>query len=81
MNTTATHEHVGEIERSNRTTRERARAICSKLPYAILPKQVVIRLVYYVTTMLNCFGNKQGISNNLSPREIVMRRRLDWKKH
>ena len=39
---------------------------------------MVVHLVYYVTTMLNCCINKQGISNYLSPREIVLRRCLDW---
>ena len=77
INTSAARDHIGEIKRSNHTTQERTRAISSKLPYNFLPKQVVIHLVYYVTTMLNCFVNKQGISNTLSPRENVMRRRLD----
>ena len=77
FNTAAAREHVGEIKRSNRTTQERARAVSSVFPYVFLPKQVVGHLVYYVTTMLNCCINKQGISNYLSPREIVLRRRLD----
>ena len=77
FNTTAAHEYVGEIKRSNRTTQERARALSSVFPYVFLPKQVAVHLVYYVTTMLNCCINKQGISNYLSPREIVLRRRLD----
>ena len=31
--------------------------------------------------MLNCFINKLGISQTLSPSMIVMGRRLDFKKH
>ena len=61
INTAASRKHVGEIKRSNRSTQERMRVISSKRPYMVLPKQVVIHLVYYVTTMLNCCINKNGI--------------------
>jgi hypothetical protein len=30
---------------------------------------------------LNTMTSKTGISTTISPREIVMRRRLDWNKH
>ena len=78
INTTASREHVGEIERSNRTVKEQVRSIASTLPYAVLPKQVVIHMVYYVVTFLNCGIWINGVSDTLSPREIVLRRKLDW---
>ena len=81
INTTAAREHVGEIERSNRVVKERARSISSTLPYAVLPKQIVIHLIYYVVTFLNCSVAENGVSDTLSPREIVLRRKLDWIKH
>ena len=81
INTTAAREHVGEIERSIRTIKERGRSILSTLPYTTLPKQLVIHLVYYVVMFLNAMPSKIGISDTISPRGIVMRRRLDWNKH
>ena len=81
INTTAAREHVGEIERSIRTIKERARSISTVLPYTTLPKQLVIHLIYYVVMFLNAMPAKTGISETISPREIVMRRRLDWNKH
>ena len=51
------------------------------LPFLVLPKQVVIHQVYYVIIFLNCEIFQNGISATLSPREIVLRRRLDWLKH
>jgi len=81
INTTAAREHVGEIEQDIRTLKERCRTICSTLPYQTLPKQLVVHLVYYVAMCLNCIINKQGISDVLSPREIMLRRKLDYKRH
>jgi hypothetical protein len=81
INTTAAREHVGEIERSHRTLKERARCVVSDLPYTVLPMQMVIHLVYFVVLWLNAFPNKQGISENLSPREIVTRKKISFVKH
>ena len=65
INTTTACKHVGETERSNRTVQERSRAIGSTLPFSILPKQVVIHMVYYVVMFLNCHVTKLG--NWVSP--------------
>ena len=35
----------------------------------------------YVYIFLNCEINPLGISKSLSPREIILRRRLDWTRH
>ncbi len=42
---------------------------------------LVIHLVYYVYIFLNCEINPLGISDTQSPREIVLRCRLDWAKY
>ena len=57
------------------------RSVSSTLSYEIFPKQVVIHLVYYVVIFLNCSVAANGVSDTLSPREIVLRRKLDWNKH
>jgi hypothetical protein len=81
INTTAAREHVGEIERSIQTIKKQGQSFSSVLPYTTLPKQLAIHLVYYVVMFLNAMPSKTGISDTISPREIVMRCRLDWNKH
>ena len=81
INTTAACEHVGKIEQSICTIKEHGQSISTVLPYTTLPKQLVIHLIYYVVMFLNAMPSKADISNTISPREIVMRRRLDWIKH
>ena len=81
VNTTAAREHVGEIERGIRVVKERARAVVSTLPYDLLHKQLVVHLIYFVVTWLNSFPAAQGISEKLSPREIVTQRQLSYETH
>ena len=70
-NTTAAREHVGEIERDIWTQKEQCRAIILVQPYTVLPKPMVIQLVYFCVLWLNTFPNKLGISRAHSLREIV----------
>ena len=81
VNTTAAREHVAEIERSIRTVKERSRAVISTLPFKILPKLVVSNVIKYAVFWLNAFPSKNGVSDTLSPREIVVRSKIDFKKH
>jgi hypothetical protein len=80
-NSTAAREHVMEIERRIRTMKERGRGIKNVLPYKALPKLMLIEMVYFVVMWLNAFPSKSGISEDLSPREIVLRTRLTFDKH
>ena len=45
INTTATQEHVEEIERCIRVIKERCRDILSTLPFNIIPNTMVIHLL------------------------------------
>jgi len=49
VNSSASRKHVGEIERMIWVMKERYRAITTTLPYTLLPKQMVIHLIYSVT--------------------------------
>jgi hypothetical protein len=53
LNSTATDEHVTEIERHIRVRKERSRAIWSTLPFKRLPARISIELVSFVTLWLN----------------------------
>ena len=59
INTTAAHEHVGDI----RTIKEQGRAIVSDLPYTILPRQVTIHLIYFAVLWFNSIPAAAGISD------------------
>ncbi len=80
-NTTANCDHVGEFEHNIFTSKEWYHVIVSVLPYLVLSKMAVVHLVYYLCIFLNCEVIPLNISNTLSPREIVLRHRLDWTKH
>lgn len=79
VNTTGANEHMGEIERKIRLIKERCRGTLNTLPYKILPKRILIELVYFHVLWLNAFPTKNGIFERFSPRELVLHHRLDYK--
>ena len=84
VNTAAAREHVGEIERSIRLMKERARCVVASLRrigVKFLHKQILIRMVYHVVMWLNAVPADGGVSMQYSPREIVIQTQLDFKKH
>ena len=81
VNLTAAREHVPEIERRIRLIKERGRGIKNTLPFKKLPKLILVEMVNFVVMWLNNFASKSGISETLSPREIILRRKLNYKKH
>jgi hypothetical protein len=81
INTTVARKHVGKIERFIRTIKERSRALVSDLPYTMLPRQVIIHLVYFAVLWLNSLPAAAGVSNKYSPREILLGREHDFENH
>ena len=84
VNTTAAREHVTDCERGIRTIKESARCTVSEMrrvEIKVLPKQVIIHLIYFVIMWLNGGPNENGISQVYSPREIVTGRTLEYKLH
>ena len=61
--------------------KERGRALLNTLPFTKMPQIILIELIYHVVLWLNAFPSKSGISETLSPRKIVLRHKLDFKKH
>ena len=76
INTTAKNEHVGEIERKIRHAKDTCRCITADVPYAVLPNRMIKALVIHAIMLMNCYPNKQGVSDEYSPREIVLRWQL-----
>ncbi len=81
VNTTAAKEHVPEVERRIRLIKKCGRGILNTLLFKKMPQIMLIELIYHVVLWLNAFPTKSGVSETLSPREIVMRHKLDFTKH
>jgi len=81
INTTAAKEHVPEDERKIRLIKERGRGILNTLPFKKMPRLMLIELVYHVVLWLNAFPANSGVSETLSPCEIIYRHKLDFAKH
>ena len=84
VNTTAKNEHVGEIERLIQTVKGKSRCVVSEMRdcgITHLPYAVVKALITFVVMWENALLNKNGISLELSPREIILRWQLNCKKH
>ena len=71
LNVTPADDHVGEIERSIRTIKERVRTTIHGLPFRRYPKLMIREVVFAATKWLNYFPAAGGISNTLSPYTIM----------
>jgi hypothetical protein len=67
LNTASNEEHVPEIERSNRTVKERVRSVYSTLPFKKLPVRFIVEMVAGYILWLNAFPGTGGVSPTMSP--------------
>ncbi len=74
MDTVPADEHVGEVERSIRTTKERARCTIHGLPYKRYTKLMIADLVNTCIRWLNQIPAQDGISDRISPLTLVTRK-------
>jgi len=81
FNTTAAKETVPEVERKIRLIKEWGRGILNTLPFKKTPRVMLIELIYHVVLWLNAFPANSGVSETLSPHEIVYQHKLDFAKH
>ena len=81
LHITSRDEHVPDIERYNRTIKERVRANHSMLPFTHVPPIIVIEMVYTAVFWRNMFPLKGGVSNTQSPAELVLNRRINFNTH
>ena len=68
----AANEHVGVIERGIRTVKDRTRSTVHGLPYIYYTRLMVKHLVARMVEMLNAFPSKNGVSDTISPTELVL---------
>jgi hypothetical protein len=64
--------HVGEVERSIRTIKERLCSCSHCLPFRRLPRLLLFNIVSNVVRLLNQFPYHNGFSEHLSPSTIFL---------
>ena len=79
IKTPAASEHVGEIKRRIRVIKERCCGILCTLPYTHFLQIMLVHLLHHVVMWLNNFPVKNGVSDHYSPREIILRHKLNLK--
>ena len=62
LNTTATRDHVPDIERKIKVAKERMREAHVGLPYDHMNSFMIIELGKYLVMMINAFPPKSGLS-------------------
>jgi hypothetical protein len=81
VNICSKNEHVPEIERKIRHTKERCRCLKADTPVKYLPSVIIMHLVINAVMLLNAYVDKQGISTEHSPHKIILRWNLDATVH
>ncbi len=80
-NTTVAKEHVSKAERTIRMIKEQTRGLITTLPFCYIPRRMKIKFIYFIVLRLNVFPLRTGVSATYSPRELLIRWRLDYKKN
>ena len=81
INSTATSEHVPEIERKIQVIKERARSIQINIPFKRTPRIIIIELQKFLVIWINNFLVKSFLSANFRPRNLMTGTTLDCQKH
>eukprot|EP00956_Cyclotella_meneghiniana_P038398 scaffold153893_cov47-Cyclotella_meneghiniana.AAC.1 len=81
VNVVSRDEHVPEIERYNRTIKDRVRSQYNVLPFEYMPPVLICELVYACVFWRNMFALNGGISPTQSPAEIILNGKLDFNAH
>ena len=71
LHTVGAGDHVGTIERANRTCKEGTRSHIHNLPYKKYPKAMVAGCILYVTRRTNDIPSDVGVSDSLSPNTLI----------
>ena len=80
INSTATSEHVPEIERKIQVIKERARSIQINIPFKRTPRIIIIELQKFLVIWINNFLVKSFVSATFRPRTLMTGTTLDCQK-
>ena len=81
LHITSRDEHVPEVERYNRTIKERVRANHAMLPFQHIPPVFIIEMVYSSVFWRNMFALKGGVSKTQSPSDFFLSHKLNYNVH
>jgi hypothetical protein len=81
INVVSNDEHVPEIEWHICTIKERVRCVYNMLPFKRMPNRMIVEMAYHSNFWLNSFPATDGVSETLSPRELVVGAKIDYVKH
>ena len=74
-------EHVPNIERYIRTTKDTIRSAYNDLPFQHIPCMFLVRLTENAIFWQNAFPRNDSVTPMLSPRYIIEGRNIDYNKH
>ena len=81
LNTCAANKHSSIIEQDNFTIKEMARCTFASVPFRSIPDLLTAELVYLCTFWINCCCFRVGVSNTISPRELLTGIKCDYSIH
>ncbi len=81
LDSTGHDEHVGDIKCYIGTMKELMHATYNTLPFTHMPPHLVIKMAKQAIFWLHSFPRVDGVSNHMSPREIMTGQRLDYAQH
>jgi hypothetical protein len=81
LNVVSHDEHVPEIERFIRTVKEQTRCVYNTVPFQRMPSRMVVEMVKASVFWLNMFLPEDGVSDTISPRELIAGLKIDYHKH
>ena len=81
LNMFSNAEHVPIVERRIFTVKERVRSIYNILTFGKIPAMMVVQMEYSCNFWLNVFLPTDGVSEKLSPRELITGQVIDFNKH
>ncbi|CAJ1938270.1 unnamed protein product [Cylindrotheca closterium] len=76
---TAAGDHEPTAERNNRTLKERVRVALARLPYKVVPKVITECLGRQAAELLNVFPQKDSISSNFKPQQLIDNVNINYK--
>jgi hypothetical protein len=80
-NTTAAKERMSKAKQMICTIKERTIGFLATLPFEHIPWRMKIKFIYFIVLWLNAFPVKSGISPTFSLCKLLVRWKLDYKKH
>ena len=81
LNICSNDKHLGEIERLNRTVKERVRGIYNTLTFKKLPSRMIVELIAPIIFWLDTLPPSPSVGGNLSPRQIITNLTIEYTKH